>query len=71
MKEEELLQLLKIQSNITPGDFRKLFGEDRGDHLFQLFARDTWNLISFMFNKVNGEDRQRLLDFVNAKIKQS
>jgi len=67
-KEEELLKLLKVQSNLTPKDFNKIFG-DRGDHLFRIFARESWNLISFLFNKVNGEDRKKLLDFVNNQIK--
>lgn len=65
--ENQLLQLLKVQSNLNPKDFEKLFG-DRSEHLFRIFARESWNLVSFLFNKVNGEDRQKLLDYVNSQI---
>lgn len=68
--EEELLQLLKVQSNISPKDFRELFGEDRSERLFPLFAEQGWNVVSFMFNCVNGDDRKKLLEFVNDKIEQ-
>ncbi|WP_281681851.1 hypothetical protein [Zunongwangia profunda] len=67
LTEDKLLKVLRVQSNLNPNDFRELFG-DRGDHLFQLFARDSWNLISFLFNKVNGEEREKLIAFVNSKI---
>jgi len=66
--EEQLLQLLKVQSNLYPKDFIELFGEDRGQHLFQIFARESWNLVSFLFNKVNGADREKLLRFINLKV---
>lgn len=66
-KEDQLLSLLKVQSNLTPNDFKNLFG-DRGEYLFKIFARESWNLVSFLFNKVNGDDRQKLLDFVNSQI---
>lgn len=67
--EEFLLALLKVQSNIGPNDFRELFGETKGQKLFNIFARESWNLVSFMFNKVNGEDREKLLAFVNLELK--
>ena len=63
--EEELLRLVKVQSNIDPNDFRELFGENKGSDLFRIFAGDSWNLISFMFNKINGEDRDKLLKMIN------
>ena len=66
--EEELLRLLKVQSNIEPSDFRELFGEKKGSDLFRIFARDSWNLISFMFNKINGEDRDKLLKMINKEL---
>ena len=66
--EEELLRLVKVQSNIDPNDFRELFGEKRGSDLFRIFARDSWNLISFMFNKINGEDRDKLLKMINKYL---
>jgi len=65
--EDQLLKLLKVQSNLCPKDFISIFG-DRGHHLFNIFARENWNLISFLFNKVNGEDRENLLQFLNNKI---
>lgn len=68
MTEDQLLKLLKVQSNISPIDFENLFG-DRGRHLFNIFARESWNLVSFLFNKVNGEDREKLLNLVNERIK--
>jgi hypothetical protein len=68
--EENFLKLLQVQSNLGPDDFDNVFGKKRGRSLFQLFARDSWNLISFMFNKVNGEDRKNLLEYINNKLKQ-
>lgn len=65
--EGQLLSILKVQSNIKPADFRELFG-DRGDYLFNIYARESWNLISFLFNRINGEERKKLLDFVNLRI---
>lgn len=65
--EELMLNLLKVQSNLSPKDFKRIYGE-RSDRLFQVFARENWNLVSFIFNKVNGEDRQKLIDYVNMKI---
>ena len=68
MSEEQFLKLLQVQSNLGQQDFEIIFGEDRGRSLFTLFARDSWNLISFMFNKINGEDRKELIQYVNARI---
>ena len=67
--EEQLRGLFKVQSNIGPSDFRELFGEKKGSDLFRIFARDSWNLISFMFNKINGEDRDKLLKMINNYLK--
>ena len=68
--EDELLKLLRIQSNLGPKEFCKIFGENRGRSLFQSFSRLNWNLVSFMFNSVNGDDRKNLIEYVNNKIKQ-
>ncbi len=65
--EDQLLKFLKVQSNLSLKDFELLFG-DRAEHLFRIFARESWNLVSFLFNKINGEDRQKLLDHVNSLI---
>ena len=67
--EEELRGLFKAQSNISPSDFEELFGEREGNRLFRIFARYSWNLISFMFNKINGEDRDKLLKMINNYLK--
>ena len=66
--EEQLRGLFKVQSNIGPSDFRELFGEKKGSDLFRIFARDSWNLISFMFNKINGEDRNKILKMINKYL---
>ena len=66
--ETQLLRLVKVQSNIDPSDFRELFGENKGSDLFRIFARDSWNLISFMFNKINGENRDKLLKMINKEL---
>jgi len=63
--ETQLLGLAKVQSKLGPRDFKELFGVKRGSDLFTIFARDSWNLISFMFNKINGEDRDKLLKMIN------
>jgi Fe-S cluster biosynthesis and repair protein YggX len=65
--EDQLLKLLKVQSNLSPKDFEDLFGE-RGRRLFNIFSRESWNLVSFLFNKVSGEDREKLLNHVNSLI---
>lgn len=62
--EENLLKLLKVQSNLTVNHFRDLFGEDRADRLFHLYSRNNWNLLHFLFNNVNGKDREALLKFI-------
>ena len=67
--EEQLRGLFKVQSNIGPSDFRELFGEKKGSDLFRIFARYSWNLISFMFNKINREDRDKLLKMINNYLK--
>lgn len=66
--EDNLLKLLQVQSNITPNCFAELYGEDKGRRLFSLFARDSWNLLSFLYNKVNGDDRAQLLELINSRI---
>ena len=66
--EEQLRGLFKAQSNISPSDFEELFGEREGNRLFRIFARDSWNLISFMFNKINGEDRNKILKMINKYL---
>ena len=66
--EEQLRGLFKVQSNISHSDFEELFGEDQGSYLFGIFASTGWNLISFMFNKINGEDRGKLLNMVNKYL---
>ena len=66
--EELLLRLLKVQSNLTPKDFKQIFDKDRAEYYFQIFARDNWNLVSFLFNKINGEEREKLINYVNTKI---
>lgn len=65
--EELLLKLMKVQSNLSPNDFKEVYG-DRSDYFFRIFARDSWNLVSFLFNKTNGEDRQKMIDYVNQKM---
>lgn len=65
--EEQLLKLLKVQSNLCASDFTKIFGIE-GQRLFHLFSRNQWNLLHFAFNVVNGENRIKLLELINTKI---
>lgn len=67
--EQQLLILLKVQSNLSPRDFETLFGE-RGRDMFQLFAKNSWNLVSFIFNQISVEERAKVLSYVNEKAKQ-
>tara|TARA_R110000772_G_C13310310_1_gene440351 strand:- start:20581 stop:20793 length:213 start_codon:yes stop_codon:yes gene_type:complete len=62
--EDFLLKLLQVQSNLTPMDFKEMFG-DRGRNLFNLYAQNNWNLLHFFFNTVNGECRNKLLEYIN------
>ena len=66
--ETQLLGLFKVQSNIDPSDFRELFGEGQGDRLFKMFAKDSWNLLSFMFTNIDTEERYRLLKMINKYL---
>ena len=66
--EEELLRLLKVQSNLVSTDFKGLFGEEKGSYLFGVFASTGWNLISFMFKEINEEDRNKILKMINKYL---
>jgi len=66
--EEELLRLLKVQSNLVSTDFKGLFGKERGSYLFGVFASTGWNLISFMFKEINEEDRNKILKMINKYL---
>ncbi len=63
--ENQLLELLRVQANITPQDFESLFGKDRGRILFNAYAQQNWNLVSFLFNNINGDERNILLNHIN------
>lgn len=65
MTEAQLLELLRVQSNLGPSDFESLFGIERGRDLFHLFSRNNWNLLHFLFNNINGEDRDKLIEYIN------
>lgn len=67
--EEQLLKLLKVQSNLTPKDFKKLFPDLPHELLFRNFAMNNWNLLDFLFNKINGENREVLINYINKQIK--
>ena len=66
--ETQLLRLAKVQSNVRPSNFRELFGKKKGTKLFRMYVEESWNLISFMFNKINEEDRDKLLNMVNRHL---
>ena len=65
--EAQFLRLLQIGSNIGPAEFEGIFG-DEGRSLFQLFARDGHNMISFMFNKINGDNREKFINYINKNL---
>ena len=66
--EEQLRRLFKVQSNISPSDFEELFGEEQGNSLFKMFAKDSWNLLSFMFTNIDTRERYRLLKMINKYL---
>ena len=65
MTENQLLELLRVQSNLGPSDFKAIFGDSRGGDLFYLYSRNNWNLLHFLFNNVNGKDRENLIRYIN------